>query len=80
MINIDTTDASIKELLFDNQIDIVIHGCNCFHKLVGPVAQTLKDLTANDIAFVDINFSPYGDINNLGTYTNGTFKIANKPV
>lgn len=80
MINLDVTSSGIKELLDNKEVDVVIHGCNCFHKLVGPVAEVLKEVTDGDIAFVDINFSQYGDINNLGTWTNSTYTINDKEV
>lgn len=75
MISLNVIDSSIKELLQNNEVNVVIHGCNCFHNLVGPVAETLKEATDGDIAFVDENFSQYGDINNLGTWTNQTYDI-----
>lgn len=80
MINLDITNKSIQMLFADNEVDVVIHGCNCFHTFVGTIANTLNIATDSDIAFVDKNFSPYGDINNLGTWTNKIYTINGKDV
>ena len=80
MINIDTTDQSITELLLNNQVDVVIHGCNCFHTMTGRVAKALNEITNGDVEILDKSFSPYADINNLGTYTNGVYTIEGKEV
>lgn len=80
MIGLETTDKSIHQLLEDNEVDAVIHGCNCFHKMTSPIAITLNKVTDGDVAFVDVNFSEYGDINNLGTSTACTYNIYGKQV
>lgn len=80
MINLEVTEKSIKELLEANQVDKVVQGCNCFHTMVGPVAETLKDVTHNDIFMLDANSSPYGDINKLGTWTEGNYTVYGKDI
>jgi len=80
MINLDVTEKSIKELLEANEVDKVVQGCNCFHTMVGTVAETLKDVTHNDIFMLDSSTSPYGDINKLGTWTEGNYTIYEKEV
>lgn len=73
MINLSITETGIKELIANKQVSAVIHGCNCFHGMNGPVAESLKDLTKDDIVLVDMDMSEYGDINKLGTWTNQSY-------
>lgn len=75
MINLDITELGVKELIATGSVDVVVQGCNCFHVMNGPVAESLKDLTKDDILTVDINFSQYGDINKLASWTNCEYEF-----
>jgi hypothetical protein len=80
MINIETTERSVRELIENAEVNIVVHGCNCFHNLKSDVSQVLKELTNDDIAAIDRDFSEYGDINKLGTWTSNSYVINNAVV
>lgn len=80
MINLDITNKSIQSLLDNNDVDVVVHGCNCFHIFTGTIADTLNAATNGDIEFVNKKFSSYGDINNLGTSSQATYFIKGKEV
>jgi len=80
MINIEMTEKSIEELVNNNQVNAIVHGCNCFHKMIGPVSDRLRQLTNNNILVVDIDGSVYGDINKLGSWTTGCYEFAGHAV
>lgn len=80
MINIETTERSVRELIENAEVNIVVHGCNCFHNMKSDVSQVLKEFTNNDIAEVDREFSEYGDINKLGSWTSNSYIINNTVV
>jgi len=80
MINIAVTKKSVKELVSNKEVNVIVHGCNCFHKMIGPVSDSLRQLTDNNILVVDVDGSSYGDINKLGSWTSGGYEFAGHAV
>lgn len=58
----------IKEDIFKSDIDVLIHGCNCFHTMGAGIAKTVKKYYP--LAYeIDKQCSIYGDKNKLGSFT-----------
>ena len=80
MINVEVTEKSIKELVDERTVSVVIQGCNCFHTTTGVISDSLRDLTSGDIDRVDAEGSVRGDINKLGNWTSELYTLAGQEV
>lgn len=56
----------------ENDLDAVVHGCNCFHTMGAGVARVLNQTFDDGPLQADMNGSEYGDKDKLGTFTKFT--------
>jgi len=61
----------VKGNLFESDVNILVHGCNCFHVMGGGVARIVKELYPKAFS-ADKQFSFRGDIAKLGSFTSAT--------
>ena len=63
--------TEIEGDVFKADVDVLIHGCNCFHTMGGGVAYLVKGYYP-EAYDADVNNSHMGDLHKLGTYTQWT--------
>lgn len=68
MLTIECVQGDIIQMAKDHEIDVVVHGCNCFHIMGGGIAKQINDYTQGKALEADKK-TPHGDINKLGTYS-----------
>lgn len=68
-MRINVIYGNIIDRIKQKDIEVVIHGANCFHTMGSGVARALDTHTKGALLTADIDNSLYGDINKLGEYT-----------
>lgn len=59
--------GNLIDLFENNEIEVLIHGCNCFHTMGAGIAKTIKENYPK--AYVADKKTPYGSKEKLGTYS-----------
>jgi len=72
--------GDLIQYIQDGNLDVIVHGCNCFHIMGGGIAKQIKNKFPE--VFVADQETPFGDINKLGLchyiqITNPSFIIVN---
>lgn len=70
--------GNLIEMLKNGEIDVLIHGCNCWHTMGAGIAKHIK--TNFPQAYEADKQTSYGDKNKLGTYSQATFDIQGRKV
>ena len=58
----------IEGNVFDSGDSVLVHGCNCFHRMGSGVAKTVKEIYPEAFQ-ADLENTSYGDRDKLGTFT-----------
>lgn len=72
--------GDVFELLYakDSQYDVLVHGCNCFRNFGAGFAKRLREEIP--IAYSADQFTEYGSLKKLGTYSYAHTKIDDRSV
>ncbi len=79
MISVQRITSNLVHLIRQDEIDVAVHGCNCFHRMGRGIAPILNELSDGALLQADME-SPFGDINKMGTTTHamiGNVKVYN---
>lgn len=68
--------GNLIELFENNEIEILIHGCNCFHTMGAGIAKTIKEKYPK--AYMEDKKTTYGNKDKLGTYSVAEINVNNK--
>lgn len=60
-------EGDLIELFGNSKIDVLVHGCNCFHTMGAGIAKIIKETYPE--ALKSDKQTRYGDKNKLGTYS-----------
>ena len=69
------TTGNLITMGLEGKFDVIIHGCNCYHKMGAGIAREIKKRIPSAYS-VDVNSSIWGDWKKLGSYT--ATKITNR--
>ena len=63
-----TIVGDLLKLADEEQFDIIVHGCNCFHTMGAGIAGQINDKYPEAFE-ADKDDTKYGDVTKLGTYS-----------
>lgn len=61
-------DGDLVEMFANDEFDVIIHGCNCFHAMDAGIAWQIEQKYP-EVGFYDKLYSNHGDINKLSDHT-----------